>query len=241
MDHWEDIGRLRLIDLDELRTNHTAPARPSESSPAPEASLMQMEPERVLKCMLFADIVGFSKLREEELPGLWRFLAQVRLATDAHCSPPDLVESWGDALYVAMNTASELLQYAFVLQRQFAEMDPSRYGLSKPLRLRVGLHAGPVFQGEHPLTGKPIIYGSHVSRTARIEPVTLPGQVYGSQQFVALLTAEESVRRYEADMTGDPYLTWYACDYLGNQQLAKRYGKQPVYHLRAVTPSRSPR
>lgn len=232
MDHWADIARLRLIDLDELRAG-LPPAPAALAAPA-AAPIAYLEPERVIKSMLFADIVGFSKLREEELPGLWRFLAEVKAAADAHCRAPDLVESWGDALYVVMPNACDLVRYAFALQAAFAAMDPARYGLSAPLRLRVGLHAGPVYEGHHPLTGKPIVYGSHVSRTARIEPVTVPGQIYASQQCVALLTAEESVLRYEAEMTGADYACWYACDYLGNQPLAKKYGKQPVYHLRPV-------
>jgi pilus assembly protein FimV len=73
-----------------------------------------------------------------------------------------------------------------------------------------------------------------VSRTARIEPVTVPGEIYASQQFVALLTAEENAVRHERQMTGERYAPWYRCEYLGIQALAKNYGDQPVYHLRRL-------
>ncbi len=234
MDHWADIARLRLIDLDDIRTSTPQPqGQPVDEEPVSRhAPIVPQEPERVIKAMLFADIVGFSKLREEELPGLWRFLDKIRALAEARCCVPDLIESWGDALYVVMPTARSMLDYAFLLQEAFGAMSADDYNLSAPLQLRVGLHAGPVYEGFHPLTGKAIIYGSHVSRTARIEPVTVPGQIYGSQQFVALLTAEESVLLHEREMTGENYNSWFACDYLGNQPLAKKYGSQPVYHLR---------
>lgn len=236
MDHWPDPTRLRLIDLDEARDEHPE----LQSVPAPDAALrppprgLRREPQRVPKTLLFADIQGFSKLREEDLPGLWGYLAAVKEQLDRDCAPPDLVESWGDALYVVMPGARAMLRYAFALQDCFARLDPRAHGLPHPLSLRVGLHAGPVYTGQHPLTGRPIVYGSHVSRTARIEPVTVPGHVYASQQFVALLTAEETAFRAEREAAAPP--AWYACEYLGILQLAKKYGNAPVYHLLPRTP-----
>ncbi|MEO5340414.1 MAG: adenylate/guanylate cyclase domain-containing protein [Magnetococcus sp. MYC-9] len=184
--------------------------------------------------MLFADIVGFSRLKEENLPCLWQFLTFLHAQLEQSCRRPDLVESWGDALYVVQPTASDMLHYAFALQRGFAACRPADFGLPYPLQVRVGLHAGPVYAGVHPLTGRDMIYGSHVSRTARIEPVTVPGQIYTSQQFVALLTVEESARRHRELFLGDVTAIWYHCTYLGIQNLAKNYGSQPVYHLRAA-------
>ena len=234
MDHWPDLARLRLIDLDAVRS-HTHTAMLAEAPPAPAGpdrpSGLRREPQRVLRTMLFADLVGFSKLREEELPGLWGYLTKVQHRLNEISSPPDLVESWGDALYVVMSSARALLRHAFALQDSFIRLDPRLQGLPDYLSLRIGLHAGPVYTGQHPLTGRPIIYGSHVSRTARIEPITLPGNVYASQQFVALLTAEEGAHCAEQASRGRPCSPWYACEYLGYQQLAKNYGNTPVYHL----------
>lgn len=235
MDHWPDIRRLHVLDLEEVRSAvavpvaGAAPVMTLPPQPPPSA------PERVIRAMLFADIVGFSKLEEEALPGLWSLLAEIKQGLDARCRPPELLESWVDALYVVMSGARELLAYAFELQDAFGGIDLDRHGLGqRPLQLRVGLHAGPVFQGVHPLTGRAIVYGSHVSRAARIEPVTVPGQIYASQQFVAMLRAEEHANLHESRMTGGEYLPWFGCAYLGNQALAKNYGRQPVYHLRRL-------
>ncbi len=239
MDHWPDLARLRLIDLDAVRACHLAPS-PAPGSPPPAAGALprppqplglRREPQRVLKTLLFADLVGFSKLREEELPGFWDYLGLIQRRLTGISTPPDLVESWGDALYVVMSSARALLRYAFALQDGFSRLDPRAQGLPEHLSLRIGLHAGPVYTGQHPLTGHPMVYGSHVSRTARIEPITLPGKVYASQQFVALLTAEETAHAADQASRGRPASPWYACEYLGYQNLAKGYGKMPVYHL----------
>jgi class 3 adenylate cyclase len=236
MDQWPDIKTLHLIQLDELRESH-----PVESAPTERVTVFQAgepepptQPDRVIKTMLFADIVGFSKLQEEHLPQLWRFLEDMKAVLSDNCPQPDLIESWGDALYVVMPNARSMLQFAFNLQYGFAIAEPQRYSFPDQLQVRIGLHAGPVFEGQHPLTGRDIIYGAHVSRAARIEPITVPGQIYASQQFVALLTAEDNAFRHKQEMTGQPYQKDYHCEYVGNQPLAKNYGNQPVYHLRQI-------
>ncbi len=236
MDHWPDITTLHLLQLDDLRQDLPQETVGNDNADHRQgcvgSSPYQPQPARVIKSMLFADIVGFSKLQEEELPGLWRLLQVIYNMLDKRCSRPELTESWGDALYIVMPTAREMLSYAFVLQEGFANLDVSAYRLAQPLQIRIALHTGPVYRGRHPFTGREIIYGSHVSRAARIEPVTIPGQIYASQQFVATLTSEESAFAHASALTGDDYRPWYVCAYIGDQPLAKQYGNQPVYHLR---------
>ena len=238
MDNWPEITRLRLIDLDELREQTAAPTVAASTDTAPAIALASRppavvtEPQRTIRTMLFADIVGYSKLAEPDLPKLWECLDAVRPLLADSAGALRLIESWGDAIYAVMETSTDMATYAFALIDAVAAMDAAGAGLSRSLHVRIGLHAGPVFEGKHPLTGRPIVYGSHVSRAARIEPVSLPDHVYASQQFVAMLRAEESARRHEAQMTGGDYLSPYACEYLGVLSLAKNYGRQQVYHLR---------
>lgn len=240
IDNWPDIGHLRLIDLDDLREQDAAAPALLPPTPAPPPTLdqptpttpMATTPERGIRTMLFADIVGYSQLSEHDLPLLWQCMSEVRPQLEATSRHLELIESWGDAIYAVMNNSSDMAGYAFALIDAIARMDSSGAGLSRPLQVRIGLHAGPVFEGEHPLTGRPIVYGTHVSRAARIEPVSLPGHVYASQQFVAMLLAEESARRHEAQMTGGQFEERYACEYLGMLSLAKNYGRQQVYHIR---------
>jgi len=68
------------------------------------------------------------------------------------------------------------------------------------------------------VTGREDYLGTHVSRAARIEPITPKGEVYASEVFAAIAFAE----RVDA----------FACDYVGQIGLAKEYGTYPTYHVR---------
>jgi class 3 adenylate cyclase len=83
--------------------------------------------------------------------------------------------------------------------------------------VRIALHAGPVFRDFDPVMGRDSYFGSSVTRTARIEPVTPPGMVYTSESFAATLTA-----------TGHRE---YALEYIGRVTLAKGYGESRMYRL----------
>jgi class 3 adenylate cyclase len=69
-----------------------------------------------------------------------------------------------------------------------------------------------------PVLGLRAFSGSHVSRTARIEPVTPPGAVYVTEPFAATL-----------ELQPDNRLT---CDYVGHMPAAKDYGRLRMYRLR---------
>lgn len=86
------------------------------------------------------------------------------------------------------------------------------------LNLRIALHAGPVYSFVDPITRKRGYGGTHVSRAARIEPVTPAGQVYASEAFAALAAAQGA--------------RGFACDYAGQTPMAKGYGTFPTYHVR---------
>lgn len=237
MDTWPDITRLHLIDLEDVRATAAAapPPRPpaAEATPAPVAHVL--EPQRVIRTMLFADMVGFSKLEEADLPALWRGMEIVHRSMEGRHPPLCQLETWGDAIYGVQETAMGQLDYTFALLEGLAALDHAAVGLSRPIALRVGLHAGPVFEGTHPMTGRPLVYGSHVSRAARIEPISVPGHVYASQQFVAMLMSEDNAARHAAVSMGEPYARRFVCEYLGTLSLAKKYGRQPVYHIRRPT------
>jgi class 3 adenylate cyclase len=82
----------------------------------------------------------------------------------------------------------------------------------------MGAHVGPVFPVHDPVIGRRGFMGAHVSRTARIEPVTPPGAVYVTEPFAALLELEPG--------------SGLACDYVGHMPAAKGYGRLRMYRLR---------
>ena len=87
--------------------------------------------------------------------------------------------------------------------------------LPENTNIRIALHAGPAYEIDDPVTGRPGFAGMHISRAARIEPVTPPGEVYVSEAFAALLAFDDNQERF-------------AC---GTVPMAKEYGRFRTYRL----------
>ena len=89
--------------------------------------------------------------------------------------------------------------------------------------MRIGPHYGPVYSGTDPITGLDNFYGSEITLAARIEPTVIPGEIYTTQAFAAILTVTDPGR--------------FATRYVGQVELAKGYGVLPIYRLERVTAS----
>jgi class 3 adenylate cyclase len=236
IDQWEDISRLRIIDLDSLLQQN--PGLAGDGIPAmPDLGGEDGDEEqgegRVIRSMMFCDIAGYSKLKEEHTPVFLDFLRIISEGMAKLEHQPLAINTWGDAIFAVMDKATPMAEYAMTLQEMVLKADVElKDKLPHPLNLRISLHAGPVFQAEDPICGRKNFYGSHINRAARLEPVTVIGHVYATQQFVAVLTAEQSAMRSEAVNRGDDFVEKFVCEYVGVLSLAKDFGKQTVYHLR---------
>jgi class 3 adenylate cyclase len=192
---------------------------PGSAPPIVEPGYAAPASGRVVRSLLFADVKGFSKLTDEDLP---RFAAYV---LGAFASVLDDYEdnvlhrnTWGDGLYVVLTGPTEAAACALDLQAAVSAIDLKAVGLPAHLALRLGAHVGPVFPTDDPVIGRLAFMGSHVSRTARLEPVTPPGEVYVTEPFAAALALDP----------GHPF----ACDYVGHLPAAKEYGSLRMYRLR---------
>jgi adenylate cyclase len=123
----------------------------------------------------------------------------------------------GDGLYMVFGSVSDAGNYALELNRLVTGTDWSARGLPGGLNIRIALHCGPVYVGRNPVTGFALYTGPHTSRTARIEPITPPGQVYASSAFAAVAAAIG--------------IDSFALQYVGRMQLAKGYGPLGLYHV----------
>lgn len=230
---WPDPARCRVINLAELLANAdgslSAAAPAFSPSPPPPPSLGR---RRVVKTLLFADIHQFSKIAEEQLP----FYIYDFMDILAQKAPPPagFINTWGDAIFLAMDEALPLLDYAFALRDAVKNTDWRQVGLPADLSIRIALHAGPVFQATDALTGRDNLYGTHVNRAARLEPTTPPGKIYASEQFAALLLMEQHARGPSKSPDGQPRPR-YVCDYAGIISLPKDFGRQPVFHIRRLS------
>ena len=173
---------------------------------------------RGLYAILFADFAGFSKLGEAELPifasevmgGIGRIL-------DDFGDAVLFRNTWGDAVYAVIDDPATAARIALTMQERLAILPPDLGLDGQKAGMRTGIHFGPIYRGIDPVVGNELWYGTEVTRTARIEPVTLVGQVYCTQPLAAML-ALRNARDFD-------------CDYVGKVQLAKDYGELALYRL----------
>jgi class 3 adenylate cyclase len=169
--------------------------------------------------ILFADAVGFSRLTEDQVPRfIGHFLGAIAQLSRKFREGVIAKNTWGDGLYFVFSDVGLAGKFALDLAELVASTRWAEEGLPSDLSLRIALHAGPVYEFRDPITGDRTYGGSHVSRAARIEPITPPGQVYASEAFAAL----------SAVRCGDSFV----CEYVGQTPLAKSYGTFPAYHVR---------
>jgi class 3 adenylate cyclase len=169
--------------------------------------------------MLFGDLKGFSRLTDRQLPGyVTSVLGTIERVRKLHREKVLLANTWGDGLFLVFKRAHDAAACALDLQAELSQLDHKRLGLSNPLSLRIGGHLGPVYETLDPVLGHDNFFGAHVSRAARIEPVTPPGCVYVTETFAAALALEHSER--------------FTCDYVGMTETAKGYGTMRMFLLR---------
>lgn len=199
--------------------------------------------QQSVKSMLFADLVGYSKLTENVIPELVNvFMARVsKLAANSPHAPMSL-NTWGDAIYAVFDFAKDAGAFALELTQMVEEgrgdwiknglyyEEKREEGLVKqPIRIRVGLHTGPVFMTYDPVVRQRVFNGAHVNRAARIEPVARPGEVYASEEFAALSELSRAEDKSRGLGGGG---SSFVCEYAGSMRLAKGYpGRFRIYRL----------
>jgi class 3 adenylate cyclase len=228
VERWAAQGRpAAVIDLRRIRDSvapaRTVPAGPPSNVAAAARGLEGLPwGRRQIRTMLFADMVGYSRLREHETPRFFgHFLPAIEREMDASRHAPLFGNTWGDGLYLVFDEAAHGADFALRLRDAVARIDWRQAGLPAELALRVGMHTGPVFRARDPIIRRENYFGSHVTRAARIEPVAAPGSIYVSEQMAASLAASGEGR--------------YVCDYLGSLALAKQYGSGRIYRLRRAS------
>ena len=174
---------------------------------------------RVVRAMLMGDVRAFSKLRDQQLPAFSReVLGAFAEVLDRFGDHVEYANTWGDAFFAVFATASIAARCALAIQERLARIDLAAAGLPEHLALRLSGHVGPVFPIVDPVLKRHSFIGAHVSRTARIEPVTPTGAVYVTEVFAAAL-----------ELAGASDVR---CDYVGHLPTAKDYGKLRMYRVR---------
>jgi hypothetical protein len=173
---------------------------------------------RVVRAILTGDMRGFSKLSDEQLPAFSRaVMGSLSDVLARYDKDIEYLNTWGDAILAVVSDASSAAHCALDLQDAMTTVDLQGFGLPKHLAFRLSGHLGPVFITADPVLHTPSFMGTHISRAARIEPVTPPAAVYVTEPFAASL-----------ELAG---CTDLRCDYVGHMPAAKDYGRLRMYRL----------
>jgi len=182
---------------------------------------------RDTRAMLFGDIHGFSKLTDAQLPVFAeRIMGTLGKVIQRHKDDIAFVNTWGDGIFVVFPDAGRAAECALALQDALRELDLAAIGLPSDLKLRLGGHLGPVYELPDPVMNRPNYYGAHVSRAARIEPITPEGCVYVTETFAAVLALHNA--------------SDFSCDYVGYTDMAKHYGRLRMFLLRRRVHGKGP-
>ena len=197
-----------------------APATPVHATDSGSAGTVAGVTSEI-RAMIFTDVKHFSQLNEQQLPGFLRdFMGTIATLVRNTNPPPLFQNTWGDGLFFVFAGVGEAARFAVRLRDRVAAIDRKACGLPPDLNLRIALHAGPVFRFQDQFIAKSNYLGSHVNRTARIEPVTPEGRIYATDLFAALCTL---------DAPGQ-----FRFDYAGNVPLAKNFGRFAMYDVSRI-------
>jgi class 3 adenylate cyclase len=188
-------------------------------SPAAE-SLTDIQPPsgRQMVGLVFTDFAGFSKFSDEDIDIYW---SQIVPALSRAIEPWQhailLQRTWGDAIHLVTQDAvtaalatQAMLKTVRRLRRKMKASMPS-------LEMRVGAHFAPAYIGQDMIAGERTWFGSQLSLTARVEPVTPPGMTYVTEPLAAELAIAAPER--------------FVLEYAGEVHLAKGYGEFRLYGL----------
>ena len=174
--------------------------------------------QRRIQSFVFADVTGFSKMPEEYTPKFVdSFLTTVRRIIDELKQPPADANTRGDGLYLVFDTADSAAEFATSLLAAIRTIDWMALELPPDTTVRIGLHTGPAYRTYDPVMKKHTFYGSHVNRTARLEAIVQPGQIFATEAFAASMAAKGEGN--------------FRCEYIGETKLAKNFGVAPLYRL----------
>ncbi len=193
----------------------TQPSMPPFDLPGPvEAAGIRHE----IKALVFAEVLNHAKIGERQMPSFVREFrgAIARLIAETQFKA-QVTESWGKSQLFVFDSLQEAALFALALRDMVGRVRWGEHGLPADLGVRLVLHAGPVYAFTDPVLQRPTAIGLHFGRAARIEPITPPGQVYATQEFAALCSAED--------------LSAVSFEFLGNLRTAKLMEEAPLYRL----------
>ena len=131
-----------------------------------------------LAAVMFTDIVGFSRMMEEDEGGTLQTLdfhdKLVREQIDRHRG--SVIKTIGDAFLAQFSTTLDAVQCALGVQEGIREYNEARLG--KSLTLRIGVHLGDIYFYENDALGEGINIASRLQSMTKPGHITISREVY---------------------------------------------------------------
>ncbi len=128
-----------------------------------------------LGAVLFADVVGYSRLMSENEIDTYNALKSLLSQLESVCSKYQgkIIEVRGDGVLAMFDTATSAVEFSIELHRIAAEHNQTRDDEHK-IKFRAGVHMGEVLMDERG------IHGDNVNIAARLQEIAEPERVYVS-------------------------------------------------------------
>jgi class 3 adenylate cyclase len=213
---WQKCGHRSVVIRPSLNTRT---GQPIVGGPTPpDRGIGARGGRRVVRSMLMGDIRGYSTLNDRQLLTFSELLlgtcAEILTRYDAKI---EYRNTWGDAIFVVLSEPSAAARCGLDLRDAVAALELNEVDLPDHLLLRLSGHVGPIFPMVDPVLHRPSFFGSHITRAARMEPVTPPGGFVVTEAFAAELELSDC--------------TDVVCEYIGHRPAAKDYGRLRMYSV----------
>lgn len=168
--------------------------------------------------IVYIDLKGYSKLKEDQKHELLcEFIPnQFDERFQKHIEKAVVSNTWGDAVLAVFSNGAEAADFMLTYRDAFSQLSYDKL----PVIPRIAGHYGEVYKFFDKILKKDNVMGKNVDTTARIEPITRPGEVFVTKEFKeALRSSVEWEGRYDFSD-------------LGILDLAKDFGKMELFRLR---------
>ncbi len=212
---WDPDGTYRLVAVSgSLVIQHLVEgsweSAPTED-PKRKANSVQGSVSTKTRTILFMDVAGWSKLTAHEIH-TYATTGLHNLSTTL--KDYDFINTWGDAIVATFDSAKSAAENALRIRDFFANSYPES-GVPSGLTCRVSLHVEEVISCDNALRNDKDIFGEAVHVAARLEPVTMPGNVFCTKPVADMLS----------EVHGSAPRAWP----IGPLDLAKDFGTVDVY------------
>lgn len=133
--------------------------------------------------VIFTDIEKYSTLKDADLKIYFNKIIpiiseELKIYKDAAI----IWNTWGDAIFAIYDKAETAINMALAYRESFNKLNFEEFGIRK-LTPRIAGNFGEFELIFDPVSGKKNVHGTLVNLTARIEPVTTPGEIFVTKEF----------------------------------------------------------